>query len=78
MKKLSNMGGGEFEYIPQALEEKISKRYTYLFNDLESIKHRIDTGAKTYMQLGLGSLEGYKEYIIRELVKDLNNINGGV
>lgn len=71
MKKYSQMGGGEFEYNPDALEEKINKRKKYLESEFKIIHKRINEGALNYMKESLGALESYKEYIVRELIKDL-------
>lgn len=64
------MGGGEYEYHPEKLEEDINKRREYLEKEFEDINNRINEGALKYIKAGLGTLEGYKEYILKELVKD--------
>lgn len=68
--KASQMGGGEFEYNPNGLEEKINKRREYLEKEFKDINKRINKGALKYMKESLGTLEGYKEYILRELIKN--------
>ena len=73
------MGGGEFEYNPDILEGKITRRSKYLEDEFEAINKRINEGALNYMKLGLGTLEGYKEYILRELIKDFRSwVNGKI
>lgn len=74
MRKQSQMGGGEFEYHPEELEEKINKRMEYLENEYEIVRAIINERALKYMSLGLGTIEGYKEYILRELVKDFREV----
>lgn len=64
------MGGGQYEYHPEKLEEDINKRREYLEKEFEDINKRINEGALKYIKAGLGTLEGYKEYILKELVKD--------
>lgn len=74
MRKQSQMGGGEFEYHPEELEEKINKRMEYLEDEYEVVRTIINERALKYMSLGLGTIEGYKEYILRELVKDFREV----
>lgn len=68
------MGGGEYEYHPEKLEEDINKRQVYLEKEFEDINNRINEGALKYIKAGLGTLEGYKEYILKELVKDFRRV----
>ena len=68
MKKSSQMGGGEYEYHPEKLEEKINKRMDYLEKECEIVETFINERALKYMSSSLGTIEGYKEYILRELV----------
>jgi len=62
------MGGGEYEYHPEKLEEKINKRMDYLEKECEIVETFINERALKYMSSSLGTIEGYKEYILRELV----------
>lgn len=68
MRKQSQMGGGRFEYHPEELDERFDKRNKYLDNEYEEVKTIINERALKYMATGLGTFEGYKEYILRELV----------
>lgn len=70
MRKLSQMGGGRFEYNSEELDERFNKRNKYLDNEFEEVKTIINERAFKYMASGLGTLEGYKEYILRELIID--------
>lgn len=70
MRKPSQMGGGEFEYHPEKLEEKINQRMDYLEKECEIVETFINERALKYMSSSLGTIEGYKEYILKELVKD--------
>lgn len=68
MRKPSQMGGGRFEYQPEELDERFNKRNEYLDDEFEEVKNIINERAFKYMATGLGTFEGYKEYILRELV----------
>lgn len=68
------MGGGEYEYHPEKLEEDINKRREYLEKEFEDINNRINEGALKYIKESLGTLEGYKEYILKELVKEFRRV----
>lgn len=70
MRKPSQMGGGRFEYHPEQLEEKINQRMEYLEKECEIVETFINERALKYMSSSLGTIEGYKGYILRELVKD--------
>lgn len=60
MRKNSAMGGGEFEYIPEKLEEKkfIEERH----NQLEKI---LNDFAMEYAKQGLGDSENFKRELLR-------------
>lgn len=68
MRKPSQMGGGEFEYHPEKLEEKINQRKDYLEKECEIVERFINERALKYMSSSLGTIEGYKGYILRELM----------
>lgn len=74
MRKQSQMGGGRFEYHPEELDERIARRNDYLEDEYETVRTIINERALKYMTLGLGTIEGYKEYILRELVKDFREV----
>lgn len=69
MRKPSQMGGGRFEYHPEELEEIINKRMDYLDKECEIVEKFINERALKYMSSSLGTIEGYKGYILRELLK---------
>ena len=75
MKKCSAMGGGEFEFNPSKLDEKIVKRESFYNNAFISINNFINANAKHYQKLGLGIEENFKEEIIRRLIKDFRGID---
>lgn len=68
MKKPSQMGGGEYEYHPEKLEEDINKRMEYLEKECEIVETFINERALKYMSSSLGTIEGYKGYVLRELL----------
>lgn len=69
MRKQSQMGGGRFEYHPEELEERINKRMDYLDKECEIVEKFINERALKYMSSSLGTIEGYKGYVLRELLK---------
>lgn len=68
------MGGGEFEYNPNTLEEKINQRQEYLKNEVDTTIELINNRALKYTELGLGSIEGYKEYVLKKLIEDFRGV----
>lgn len=68
------MGGGEFEYNPNTLEEKINQRQEYLKNEVDRTIELINNRALKYTELGLGSIEGYKEYVLKKLIEDFRGV----
>lgn len=75
MKKYSVMGGGEFEFNPSKLDEKIAKRENFYNNAFIIINSFIDANASHYQKLGLGTQENFKEEIIKRLIKDFRGID---
>lgn len=75
MKKCSAMGGGEFEFNPSKLDEKVGKRESFYNNAFISINNFINANAKHYQKLGLGIEENFKEEIIKRLIKDFRGID---
>jgi len=68
MKKLSNMGGGEFEFNPNGLDIKIKKRDKLIedtFNELEEI---LESCSKTYVMERLGTRENFEKDVIRRMM----------
>ena len=68
MKKLSNMGGGEFEYEPQLLDKKVANRKLYFSESLKKIENDLEILSNDYMKQGLGTKENFTKDIIRELI----------
>nr|WP_302597831.1 hypothetical protein [uncultured Cellulosilyticum sp.] len=75
MKKYSAMGGGEFEFNPSKLDEKVAKRENFYNNAFISTNNFINANARHYQKLGLGTQENFKEEIIRRLIKDFRGMN---
>ena len=75
MKRYSAMGGGEFEFNPSKLDEKIAKRESFYNNAFISINNLINANARHYQKLGLGMQESFKEEIIKRLIKDFRGMN---
>lgn len=68
MKKLSNIGGGEFEFDPFGLDKKINKREKYFEESLESLEELIDKLGTEYVKQGLGIKENFEKDIIRRMM----------
>lgn len=71
MKKFSAMGGGEFEYCPHKLDEKVTKRVNYIEDSYKHIKQELDKVCIEYQKSGLGTFEGIREDIVRLLVLEM-------
>lgn len=69
------MGGGEFEFNPSKLDEKVAKREKFYNNAFVNINNFINVHARHYKKLGLGTQENFKEEIIKRLIKDFRGID---
>lgn len=65
MKKLSNMGGGEFEFDPFSLDRKVNKREKYFEKSLEDLESLIDKLGTEYVKQRLGTKENFEKDVIR-------------
>ncbi|WP_346888321.1 hypothetical protein [Clostridium sp. UBA1056] len=68
MKKLSNMGGGEFEFNPLGLDKKINKREKYFEKSLEDLENLIDKLGTEYVKEELGIKENFEKDVIRQMM----------
>ena len=75
MKKYSAMGGGEFEFNPSKLDEKVARRENFYNNAFNIINSFIDANARHNQKLSLGTPENFKEEIIKRLIKDFRGID---
>lgn len=74
MRKSSNMGGGEFEFAPNKLDEKLEKRRIYQDNCFRAVNKIIDSYSKDYIDMSLGTRENFKEEIVKRLVKQIRGL----
>jgi hypothetical protein len=65
MKKLSNMGGGRFEFSPEEFENRISKREKAIENTFNMLEEILEGYSKTYVTEGLGTKENFEKDVIR-------------
>lgn len=68
MKKLSNMGGGEFEFDPFGLDKKINKREKYFEESLEELESLINKLGTEYVKQRLGTRENFEKDVIRKMM----------
>lgn len=68
MKKLSNMGRGEFEFDPFGLDKKINKREKYFEKSLEELENLIDKLGTEYVKEELGIKENFEKDVIRRVM----------
>jgi len=68
MKKLSNIGGGEFEFDPFGLDKKINKREKYFEKSLEDLENLIDKLGTEYVKQGLGIKENFEKDVIKKIM----------
>lgn len=68
MKKLSNVGGGEFEFDPFGLDKKINKREKYFEKSLEELENLMDKLGAEYVKEGLGIKENFEKDVIRRMM----------
>ena len=68
MKKLSNMGGGEFEYEPHLLDKKVENRKLYFQQSLKEIETILEVRGNEYVKNKLGIKENFTTDIIKELI----------
>ena len=71
MKKQSMIGGGEFEFEPHKLEERISNRQMFLQEFKAEFIRDLNKCAFEYQEQGLGTYESCREEIVRALVMEL-------
>jgi len=68
MKKLSNMGGGRFEFNPSEFEARINKRNQAIedcFNLLEGI---LAEHSKSYVEHGLGCRDIFEKDVVKKMM----------
>lgn len=68
MKKLSNMGGGEFEFNPLGLDIKINKRDKLIEDTFNSLEKILESCSKTYVMERLGTRENFEKDVIRKMM----------
>ncbi|MGL6184855.1 MAG: hypothetical protein ACRC1T_05695 [Clostridium chrysemydis] len=68
MRKNSAMGGGEFEFNPDNLEEKIDKRMKFFKEKHEELEKFLTETAFEYSRLGLGDFDNCKKELLRRTV----------
>ena len=74
MRKGSSMGGGEFEFNPHKLEEKIHKRLKFTYEKTNEDRNLLDTIGLEYMEAGLGNYKEIRKEILKKLVLELRCI----
>ena len=74
MRKGSSMGGGEFEFNPHKLEEKIHKRLKFTYEKTNEVRNLLDTIGLEYMDAGLGNYKEIRKEILKKLVLELRCI----
>ncbi len=68
MKRLSNIGGGEFEFDPFGLDKKVNKREKYFEKSLEELESLIDKLGTEYVKHGLGTKDNFEKDAIRKMM----------
>lgn len=71
MRKNSAMGGGEFEYIPEKLEEKIYRRESFYEEKHNQLEKILNDFAMEYAKQSLGDSENFKRELLRMSVLEL-------
>lgn len=71
MRKGSSMGGGEFEFNPDKLEEKIDKRLKFTYEKTNEVRNFLDAIGLEYTKAGLGDYKEIRKQILKKLVLEL-------